>query len=372
LFFLITQFGYTQIQSVDYSLRYNSETCLFDCYLIINEGKTKSTVSRAQFNSQISIVVPATSNVFVEESYMPLRDNQSYRSSEPVSWEITNELERPADLENSRLVSISPVLAPTAFYNDIKAEDEIKLFSLKVNPIANCADGVRLFDNQKDPKSVANGMMGADFSNGFTVGGVQQKYSGNSLSQMPAPPTFVSLSTPKRNGLNFEVRNQKSSVCQQSLTMEFFGPNGRIGYLNDYTNLVKKQKDRGEYRVVATDEIGCSAEYTFYPFGKTKSEIATTRDNESNNLNEAFESSIFPNPAQDVINLTVSGRKGSQVNAEIYDLDGKLVKSSVANIILNGSEETVKIETGLNPGIYNLTLNIDKNEVVNHKVIIIK
>ena len=97
LFFLITQIGYTQIQSVDYSLRYNSETCLFDCYLIVNEGNTKTTVSRAQFNSQVTIVVPVTSNVFVEESFMPLKDNQTLRSAEPVSWEITNELEQPSE-----------------------------------------------------------------------------------------------------------------------------------------------------------------------------------------------------------------------------------------------------------------------------------
>jgi len=106
LFLFITQFGYTQIQSVDYSLRYNSETCLFDCYLIINEGKTKSTVTRAQFNSQITIVVPLKSSAYVEESFMPLRDNQSYRSSEPISWEVTNEVESPQELTESRIDSI--------------------------------------------------------------------------------------------------------------------------------------------------------------------------------------------------------------------------------------------------------------------------
>ena len=38
LFFLSLQFGYSQIESVDYSLRYNSKTCLFDCYIIVNKG----------------------------------------------------------------------------------------------------------------------------------------------------------------------------------------------------------------------------------------------------------------------------------------------------------------------------------------------
>jgi len=372
LFFLITQFGFSQIQSVDYSLRYNSETCLFDCYLIVNEGKTKSTVSRAQFNSQITIVVPVTSNVFVEESFMPLRDNQTFRSAEPVAWEITNELDQPAELENSRLVSVSPILAPTAFYNDIEEGDEIKLFSLKVNPIVNCAEGVRLFDNQKDPSSEANGMQGADFSNGFTIGGVEQKYAGNSLSEKPSPPAFVSLSTPNKYGINFEATNKKGSLCQTSLEYEFHGPKGSIGDLDDYYAYVKSQRGKGEYRVVATDNLGCSSEYKFYPFGKTENINTVIRDEETGMLAEAFESSIYPNPAQDIINLTVSGKKGTQLKADIYDLDGKLMKSSVANIKLNGSEQTVKISTGLAPGIYNLSLNIDNDEIINHKVIIIK
>lgn len=371
MFFLITQFGFTQIQSVDYSLRYNSETCLFDCYLIVNEGKTKTTVSRAQFNSQVSIVVPVSSNVFVEESYMPLRDNQSFRSSEPVSWEITNELEQPTDLNESRLVSISPVLAPTAFYNDIKAGDEIRLFSLKVNPITNCGEGVRLFDNQKDPKSIADGMMGADFSNGFTIGGVGQKYAGNALSESPIPPSFVYVSTKNRTGVNFEAQSVKGSACQSDLTYEVFGPNGRIGSMEDYYKHINKNQDRGEYRVVATDAIGCKAEHKFYPFGKSKSDLAITR-NENSEVLTSFASSIYPNPSQDVVNLTVSGKAGTQVDADIFDLDGKLVKSAVAELQLNGSEQSIKINTGLAPGVYNLALNIDKNDVVNHRLIIVK
>lgn len=372
LFFLITQFGFTQIQSVDYSLRFNNETCLFDCYLIVKEGKTKSTVSRAQFNSQVTIVVPVTSNVFVEESFMPLRDNQEFRSAEAVSWEITNELEQPADLSSSRLVSISPILAPTAFYNELEQGDEVKLFSLKVNPIVNCADGVRLFDNQKDPNSASGGMMGADFSNGFTIGGVAQKYHGNSLSQMPAGPHFEKLPFKNKYGIDFKIESNNDLLCQSTVSYSFYGPNGVIGDFDAYYNYAAKQQDIGEYRVVATDNLGCSSEHKFYPFGKEENSNSVTRDNDSDNFGDTFESSIFPNPTQDVINLTVSGKKGTQIDADIYDIDGKLVKSSVANLKLANSEEVIKIPTGLAPGIYNLSLTINNNEVINHKVIVIK
>jgi len=369
LFFLSIQFGFSQVQSVDYSLRYNSETCLFDCYLIVNKGKTKSTVSRAQFNSQVTVVVPVASNVFVEESFMPLRDNQEFRSSEPVAWEVTNELEQPADLSKSRIVSISPVLAPTAFYNDIEQGDEVKLFSLKVNPVVNCAEGVRLFDNHKDPNSGAEGMMGADFSNGFTIGGVAQKYAENSLSEMPPVPVFEVLNSPNKYGIDFNAKIKEGSLCQTSLSYKFYGPKGIIGDFDSFYTYASKQQDRGEYRVVATDNLGCSAEHKFYPFGVEENANVLTRDNDSE---IAFESFIFPNPAQDNINLTVSGKIGSKVSADIFNLDGKLVKSSVANLKLNGSEQTVKIPTALAPGIYNLTLTIDNDEIINHKVIIIK
>jgi len=374
LFFLITQIGFSQIQSIDYSLRYNSKTCLFDCYLIVNEGKTKSTVSRAQFNSQVTVVVPVKSNVFVEESFMPLKDNQTFRSAEPVSWEVTNEIEQPDVLSDSRLVSISPILAPTAFYNDIKQGDEIKLFSLKVNPIENCAEGVRLYENDKDPNSSGKGMMGADFSNGFTIGGVEQKYAGNSKSELPTPPIFEFVSSKNKFGINFNAKTTLGSLCQTTLSYEFYGPNGLIGDLDAYYSLARTQRDLGEYRVVATDNLGCSTEHKFVPFGKKKSngEVAVTRDDETGNIIVPFESSIFPNPAQDIINLTVSGRDGSQLNADIFNLDGKLIKSSVVNIKLSGGEQTIKIPTGLAPGIYNMSLTLDNDEKINHKVIIIK
>ena len=372
LFFLSFQFGFSQIQSVDYSLRFNSETCLFDCYLIVKEGRTKSTVTRAQFNSQVTIIVPVTSNVFVEESYMPLKNNQTFRSSDPVSWEITNELEQSSELNNSRLVSISPLLAPTAFYNDLKKGDEVKLFSLKVNPIINCAVGVRLFENEKDLNSRKEGMHGADFRNGFTMGGIEQKYNGNSLNEMPSVPVFVSISEQDKFGIDFLAKNSENSLCQTSLTYAFYGPKGSIGDLDAYYTHVKTQQDQGEYRVVATDNIGCTAQHKFYPFGKSENEQTTTSTEESESIVESFESSIYPNPTQDIINLVVNGKIGTQLNADIHDLDGKLIKRSVVNMKLSSNDETIKISTGLAPGIYNLALKINNDKVINHKVILIK
>ena len=372
LLFLSLQIGISQIQSVDYSLRYNKETCLFDCYLIVNQGKTKNTLSRAQFNSQVSIVAPVTSNVFVVESFMPLKDNQEFRSSDPVSWEITNELESPAELQDSRLVSISPVLAPTAFYNDLEQGDQVKLFSLKVSPLTDCGAGIRLFDNSTDPKSDSEGMKGADFDNGFTVGSVEQKYAGNSGSTTPTWPIFESTVSSNKYGINFMAKNEMGSNCQSSLNYEFFGPNGRIGTLDDYYAFAMSNEEEGEYRVIATDELGCSTEHKFYPFGGEEGETSITSTEETIEIAEAFSSSIFPNPTQDVVNLTMTGKPGTKVKADIFDLEGKKIKSSVADLQLVAGQQTIKISTGLTPGIYNLSLTLNNDHVVNHKVFIVK
>jgi hypothetical protein len=70
--------------------------------------------------------------------------------------------------------------------------------------------------------------------------------------------------------------------------------------------------------------------------------------------------------------LTISGLNGTTVDANIYDLDGKLVKKVIANRELKNTEEVIKISTGLIPGVYNLSLNVNNTDVINHKVIIIK
>ena len=63
-------------------------------------------------------------------------------------------------------------------------------------------------------------------------------------------------------------RTNKDHFVRTSLSYEFYGPKGTIGDLDAYYSLVRTQRDQGEYRVVATDNLGCSTEHKFYPFGK--------------------------------------------------------------------------------------------------------
>ena len=43
-----------QVQSVNYHLRYNSSTCLYEACIIINEGSAIGAIDRLQFSAQFS------------------------------------------------------------------------------------------------------------------------------------------------------------------------------------------------------------------------------------------------------------------------------------------------------------------------------
>jgi len=365
---LNVQFIDAQVESVNYKLAYNNETCLFDCYLVVNEGSAKKTLHRAQFNAQITLVAPEESNVFVTESYMPLIDNQDRRSTKPAQWNISNEVEKPASLEDSRLVSIFPELLPTAFYNEINAGDEIKLFSFKVTPTLDCAKDVRLYDNSSDPASKTKGMYGGDFRNGFTMGGVSQKYADNSATVFPAKPVIEEVSFSMKNKISLDIKTSavNGSACQKDFTYTVVAPDGSaIGY-DAFINSKVEDIQRGDYKVIATDNLGCSTQKRFNPYGSS----VTLEEELPTEL--SFESGIFPNPAQNAIALTLNGTIGTKVTGDIINLEGKVIKRNIVKLTMTSTEEVLNIDTDLAPGMYNLSLTLNKSEKVNHKLLIIK
>jgi hypothetical protein len=367
--FLNVQFISSQVESVNYKLQYNSETCLFDCYLVVNEGAAKKTLHRAQFNAQITLVAPQESNVHIIESYMPLINNQDSRSTQPAEWEVSNEIESPNQLKGSRLVSIFPELLPTAFYNEINAGDEVKLFSFSVTPTLDCAKDVRLYNNNEDPSSIGKGMAGSDFRNGFTVGGVEQKYAGNSRTVYPTNPIIEDVYFSMKPSINLDIKMAPTtgSACQKDLTYTVISPNGAQFDFKSFLAIKSKDLQRGDYKVIATDNLGCSSEKRFNAFG-------ATIDLESEVLTEAtvFDSGIFPNPTQNTFALTMNAAIGTKVIGDIVNLEGKIVKSNVVDLSLTSNEEVISINADLAPGMYNLSLTVNNNETVNHKLLIIK
>ncbi len=366
--FLNVQFSSAQVESVNYKLAYNNETCLFDCYLVVNEGAAKKTLHRAQFNAQITLVAPEESNLFVTESYMPLVDNQDGRSTKPAQWNISNEVEKPASLEDSRLVSIFPELLPAAFYNEINAGDEIKLFSFKVTPTLDCAKDVRLYNNASDPSSKTKGMYGGDFRNGFTMGGVSQKYADNSATVFPAKPVIEEVNFSMKNKISLGVKtsSKNGSACQKDFTYTVVAPDGSaIGY-DAFINSKVEDIQRGDYKVIATDNLGCSAQKRFNPFG------SSTTPEEEVTTELSFDSGIYPNPAQNGIALTLNGTIGTKVTGDIVNIEGKVVESNIVDMTMTSPVEVLNINTTLAPGMYNISLTLNNVEKVNHKLLIIK
>lgn len=367
--FLNVQFISSQVESVNYKLKYNSETCLFDCYLVVNEGAAKKTLHRAQFNAQITLVAPLESNVHITESYMPLINNQDSRSTQPAQWELSNEIESPHQLKGFRLVSIFPELLPTAFYNEVNAGDEVKLFSFSVIPTLDCAKDVRLYNNNEDPSSLGKGMAGSDFRNGFTIGGVDQKYAGNSATLLPSNPIIEDVSFSPKNKINLDIKMAfiSGAACQKNVSFSVVAPNGEQYSYQSFLASDTNDLQRGDYRVVATDNLGCTGEKKFNAFGAT-----TSLEAEVIAESTAFESGIFPNPTQNTFALTLNAAIGTKVTGDIVNIDGKVVNSNVVDLSLTSNEEVISINTNLAPGLYNLSLTVNNTETVNHKLLIIK
>jgi len=168
-----------QVQSVDYLMKYNCETNQYDVSLKILEGSATTIPHRAQFNAQISIVVPTGEGIVITNKYMPLQSNQMYDGSAPLDWGLGNPIYSPSSQPESDFYSIVPKLSPASFYNDLQEGEQVMLFSFIAGTTGQYDDRVRFFDNGVDPDDSAAGMNGGDFSNGFSIGGATQLYHGN-------------------------------------------------------------------------------------------------------------------------------------------------------------------------------------------------
>lgn len=369
---LSIQFGFSQISSVNYNLKYNIETCLYDVYMVVNEGSASKVKERAQFNAQVTVVAPLASKVKIVKSYMPLLNNQGMKSVTPSSWSISNEVESPENLENSQLVSILPELLPNAFYNELNSGDEVKLFSLEVTNVSNCGRDVRLFDNENDPVPFSKGMYGANFKNGFTIGGVEQKYARNSAALYPAGPIIEDVRFSMKNGVKLDINALPSSIgsCQRSLSFDVALPNGDVVDYRTFISTDSKDIQRGTHKVIVKDDLGCATEAEFNPYNSSTSEESAFANEED--VLVQFESGIFPNPAQNEFTITLSGTAGTEVKGEITDLEGKVVKRNVVNTTMAQGTDKISVVSDFLPGMYNLSLTVNNNKKVNHKILIIK
>ncbi len=78
---------------------------------------------------------------------------------------------------------------------------------------------------------------------------------------------------------------------------------------------------------------------------------------------------IFPNPANDVINLQYELKASSELNITLFDLSGKRVATLFNGTQTQGKQELMLNTAELNNGIYLLQMNVG-NELLTRKVII--
>ena len=369
-----------QVSAVKYSLKYNAETCLFDCYLDIDAGKTKMLRHRAQFNSQVTIVAPNGSYVAVQESHMPLKDNQEYRSEASIDWIETSLIDGPAVASDLSFHSFTPTLAPTAFYNDLKAGDQVKLFSVKVDPMVDCASDVRLFENGVDPTSAAAGMEGGDFRNGFTMGGVHQIYAGNGTVVSPTAPVIENFQVTAGKSVNvtFDVNESAASKCQKGTSIEWYGPNGLMATGATPPAMTRAGARAGKYSVRVVDGLGCATERTIQLGTSTVGDGHQSIDGHgsvSTATVEAVESrsAIYPNPANGFTTISIEAAAGVKVSANLCDIDGRVIQNNIVNEVLTTSGIEAKVDLGaIAPGMYTVVVYNDGRQAASHKLLVIE
>ena len=86
LLFVTTIFStsmlYSQVTNVNYLLDHNCETGLYEVKLKVLEGSAMTIAHRAQFNAQITIVVPTGTSFEIIERVNPIANNQQYSGTE--------------------------------------------------------------------------------------------------------------------------------------------------------------------------------------------------------------------------------------------------------------------------------------------------
>ncbi|MFZ1705261.1 MAG: Ig-like domain-containing protein [Saprospiraceae bacterium] len=273
--FFLTQQVQAQVTSVNYQLKYDTDSCRYDAYIIINAGSASTVARRTQTNAQYSIVVPTGTSITVSESYMPLQNNQTYTGTVPAAWTVTTSVIAPAAAPEYDFHSITPNLSVAAQYNNLNSGDTVKIFSLDISRINACGDSIRIFRNGIDPSSSDPGMGGGDFSNGFTIGGPSQRYNANSTQNNPPKPLIVSATTTCSAGIEIDL-TATTSQCQDPLYFSWTGPFSFSSTSEDVSIFPSTVDNIGDYKVIVTDTLGCQDSVTVTVTNKPNAGIDQT------------------------------------------------------------------------------------------------
>lgn len=166
-----------QITDINYLLDYNCENNFYEAKLKVVKGSATTIPQRAQFNAQLTIVVPTGTDFEIIELVNPINDNQNYMGTAPAQWAHGTTIISPNAAPSNDYYPISPQLSPASFYNDLKPGDEPILFICKIGDSDEYNPNYRFYNNDKDIDS--EGAEGSCIRNGFTLGSIVQIYTGN-------------------------------------------------------------------------------------------------------------------------------------------------------------------------------------------------
>jgi hypothetical protein len=276
---------------------------------------------------------------------------------------------KPGVEPNYDFISITPSLSPAAFYNDLKEGDEVKLFSLKITPVKDCGENVLIFENNSRITSSSLGMDGGDFSNGFTMGDVSQKYAGNIYHEAPDAGILKNVVIEKKN--NIKISAEITETPYAPVSFEWFGPSNLYSEKKDLQINNPDKNHEGMYKLIVTDSRGCQDIKEF-----EINNLENVKDVSLDQLSKAGETlekiSVYPNPASNHVALTVNGAKGEKLMVKLADANGRVVQDNVIDKILTGKEDVFDVSVQqLHSGIYNMILNIDGKEK-SQRLIVIK
>ncbi len=239
-----------QVTGVRYYMEYNYDNCQYDCSIIIDEGNATLAPYRTQFNSNYTIVVPTGTTINIEETYLPIQNNQNYTGTVPADWVIG------ASAINANGLGIDyhpivPSISPSAQFNDITEGDTLKLFSFSVDGNTDCGAGVRFYENGVDQN--ANG---ADYSSGYTIGGPWEDFLGTAPIAYPSV-TEIQEPTIDNDGVVSIDLTLDMPSCMSSYSILWTGPNGYTTTEEDVMINPATPADYGMYKVVIEDGLGC-------------------------------------------------------------------------------------------------------------------
>jgi hypothetical protein len=250
--------------SVNYLMKYDSSTCRYDIYIVINSGIADISAERVATNSNLTVVAP-TGTAFsgpssVIQTYYP---RTADGLGAVVAWTQAARVNAPSGDPTHDYISFRPSLGSTGWYRKnagtatIQGGDQIRIFSIQpTTPSTMCGRDLRLYINGQDLNSSQLGG-GEDFSNGFTMGGATpQLYNANSVQQGAPIPTITDLSTTCASGIEINL-DAFTSSCQGPLTYAWTGPASHTSSSQDVSIPTATAANNGLYRVIITDGIGC-------------------------------------------------------------------------------------------------------------------